>query len=886
MNRRNNIIKKNKMSGVSRFILRFFMNKDDSEQRASDFNEVYEYLAESSGRRKAVTWYSAQLIKSIPSLFLNSFYWGMSMLLNYIKIGLRNIKLNKGYTFIIITGMAVSFAACFLVLNYAGFELSYDTFHEDADNIYRLTNDRYQKGELIQHGVITYPSVVKSMRDDYSEVLNYTRITYWDRMFVRLDNKGFDEQILFADSAFFNMFTFPLIVGDAETSLAAPYSILLSETLANKYFGSNWREKDVTGAVLNIDNSYDVILTGIFKDVPHNSHMKFDIVASYATLGKQYNTAIEDSWTNSNYMGYLQLLPGTDHKKVEKKFDDFSNKYFKGDEVTGYEEKFYLQSLTEIHLHSDYEYDPWVHGSNTAVIGLLIIAAFILFIAWFNYININTARSIERAKEVGVRKVVGAEKGQVIKQFLVESVLFITIGTLIAAAAVMLLRPVFSELLNVNFSSTIFSNEIGIAYLILFLSGTFISVGYPAMIISSFNSISVLTGKFKQSAKGRVIRKGLVAFQFVLSFILISGTYAVYSQIDYMLEEDLGMNIDQIMVVGGPVLTRWDSVYFNNIGSFKSELMANPNIIKATASRRLPGRGTGKIFNIERLSGNSSRKYTTADIGIDHDFFDTFEIKLIAGRAFEPDDYNVNFQEVQSVIINLAASELLGFSAPEQSYNQRIKFWGREWEIIGVVSNHHHQSLHVPMEPVIFTPLYSTSNYFFIKVNPQNVNKTISAVENTYNEFFPGNSFTYFFLDDYFNEQYQNDQNFRAAFSLFASLGVMLACLGLFGLSFYTISQRTKEIGIRKVVGASTNNILIILVKDFARLILIASIIASPITYYAINAWLSDYAYRIEIGFNMLIIPGIAVFLIALLTISYQTIKAANTNPVESLKYE
>lgn len=871
---------------VAELLLESFLKKEDRIHRLGDFEEVFQSIVLESGWGRASSWYWMQVLRSVPDLVKNSIYWSVAMILNYLKIALRNLNKQKVYSFLKIAGVAISVAACFLIIKYVNFEVSYDRFHENADSLYRLTNDRYQNGELIQHGVITYPSVAKTMYADYPEVVNYTRLDTADRVFLSRDDIGFDEALLFVDSGFLSMFSFPLIIGDANTSLTEPYSILLSVSMASKYFGEDWQKKDVLGEVLTIDNQMELIVTGVFEDIPDNTHMSFDILVSYITLGKAINPDIEDSWTNSNFWGYLQLAPGADPKALEKKFVDFSDTYFKGTQVTGYQEKFYLQPVQDIHLHSDYEYEAWVHGNGTVVTVLMIIASFILIIAWVNTINLSTARSLDRAKEIGIRKVVGAQRAQIIKQFLFESILVNTIGLFMALGIVLLLSPTLSDLMNVQFSAPLHASGAGIFFLVVFIFGTILSGLYPAFVTSSFQAITVLRGRFTRSIHGRLIRKGLVVFQFALSFALIAGTFAVYSQLDYMLNRDLGMNIDQTMVLNGPRLTSFDSAYFDNIENFKAELVQFPSISHATASLRLPGQRTGRIFNVQRLSGDSERRYTTSDIGVDYDYFETFDMKILAGRGFDRSDHSMDFNAIQSAVLNVSASKLLGFQIPQDAYQEKIRFWGKDWEIVGVVEDHHQQSLHVPVEPIIFTPLYSSGNFFFAKVNPDNLQEAILTVEKKYLEFFPGNSFSFFFLDEFFNRQYQVDKNFRTTFSLFASLGVLLACLGLFGLSFFTTAQRTKEIGIRKVVGATTLNILTLLVRDFSKIILLAAVISSPLTHYAINRWLSGYAYHFKFSWTMLVLPGILTLFVALLTVSYQSVKAAIINPIDPLKCE
>ncbi|MFQ5627843.1 MAG: ABC transporter permease [bacterium] len=808
------------------------------------------------------------------------------MLKNYLKIAIRTLHKNRIYSFINVLGLGISIAACLLILHYVDFELSFDAFHENADNLYRLTNDRYQNGELTQHGVITYPSVPKAMHRDYPEIVNYSRVIQFSRLYLRHGETGFDERIVFADSAFFGMFSFPLLQGDANSALAEPYSILLSESAANKYFGNNWRIKNLLGERFTIDNRFDLALTGVFQDVPVNSHTQFDFLISYKTLGKAYGIENEDSWTNSNFHVYLQLAPGADADALERKFIDFSERYFQGTKVSNSLERFYLQPLKDIHLYADFEYETWTHGNGTAVWALLAIAGFILIIAWVNYINLTTARSLERAKEVGVRKVIGARKNQLIKQFLLESLFLNAAGLVLAFVLVELLRPLFSMLFSVQFSLSYLLNPFGIAFLLLFSAGTLASALYPGFLIASFETISVLKGKMARSVHGQRMRKGLVVFQFVMSFTLIAGTYTVYSQIDYMMDRDLGMNIDQTLVLRGPRLAAWDSTYYHNIASFKAELLRHPAISNATSATRLPGRRVGRIFNIQRKTGDSQKRYTTSQIGVDYQFFETFGMPVLSGRGFDQSDHNLSFNAIRSVVINATAAKHLGFEQPSEAIHQELQYWNKDWHIIGVVADHHQQSLHVPVEPIIFMPLYSTGNFFFIKVNPGGLEETIAAVKKTYLDFYPGNSFNYFFLDESFHAQYQSDQRFGEAFGLFAFLGVLLACLGLFGLSYYTTLQRTKEIGVRKVLGASSGRILGLLSRDYAGLVLLAALLASPLTYLAVNRWLLNYAYRIEVSWLMFVIPALIVLFIALLTVSFRTLKAALANPVESLRYE
>ena len=875
-------------------LLRRFCDPRWLEEIEGDLQEQFAAQARDEGLLKArlVYWRDVLLLSAKPYLRSQRerHYQqarGPIMLKNYVTITLRNLRKRLGYTFINVTGLAVGMACCLLILQYVSFEWSYDTFHTQADDLYRLTNDRYQNGVLTQHGVITYPSVAKAMKQDYPEVLNYTRLIASSRKYVRRGNIGFEENNLaYADSAFLSMFSFPLIEGDPRTALARPYSVLLAESTAEKYFGTHWKQAGVLGQVLTIDNRFDLTVTAVFENVPAHSHMQFDILASYTTLGQEYGPNNEDSWTNSNYMTYLQLTPGTDPAALEQKFLDFSDRYFEGTTVSGSIERFYLQPMKDIHLYSDYEYETWAHGNGTAVWALLLIAGFILVIAWVNYVNLSTARAMERAKEVGIRKVMGAQRRQLVKQFLMESILLNALGLTMALLLVYGLQSSFQQLLGITFSGSPLAHDFGVIFILLFVTGTLVSGLYPAMVLSSFRPVLVLKGQFVRSSRGTRIRKSLVVFQFAISFGLIAGTFTVYQQIQFMRNQDLGMNIDQVLVVQGPRLTPWDSTFFYNISSFKNEASTIPGVRHATASLRLPGTRTGRIFDAQLVSGASDVQYTTGHIGVDHDYFETFEMEMLAGRGFDATDHNLAFDAVTSIVINESAAHLLGFEEFDRALNEGVRYWGKEWEIVGVVTDHHQESLKIVKEPIIYMPLYSTSNSFFLKVAPDQVHETIAAVKERYLAFFPGNVFDYYFLDTVFNAHYKADRQFSKLFGLFATLGIVLACLGLFGLSALTTTQRTKEIGVRKVLGASATSILGLLVKDFVKLVGLATLVACPLTYLALTRWLASYAYHIDLGWLLFAIPALLVVVIALATVSYQSMRAALANPVKSLRYE
>ena len=820
------------------------------------------------------------------------------MLKNYLKITLRNLWKHKTFTAINIAGLSIGMAACLLILQYVNFELSYDQFNKNVSDIYRVSNDRYQNGKLIQHGTITYSGIGKALQNDYPEVINHARVAPFGKQIIINDNKKYgDQEVLAVDNSFLDMFSYPLIAGDPKKALTEPFTLVLTATAANRYFGIRGNDLGTAiGRTLVIGNdSMPYKITGICQDVPENSHLQFDLLASYITIysGKYPYKEADYNFTSSDFWHYIQLKPGTDYKTLEAKLPAFSQKYFQGNKVSGSVEKFYLQPLTRAHLYSDFEYEIGKTGSATVVWGLLIIALFIIVIAWVNYINLSTARSAERAKEVGVRKVIGAAKAQLIRQFLMESLLINIIALVLAIVLMILLQPAFNALIGHKLSffyllqKSIGGYSVTVGLLTLVLAGIFISGFYPAFVLSSFRPISVLKGKFSASKKGIILRKGLVVGQFAITVILIIGAFVVYRQIRFMNQQELGMNIDQMLVVKPPELTHWDSTFISKENTFTQQLKQIPGVQGAATSWNAMGGETGRSFDIHRADQDSSaHHFTMRHNGVSIGFLGLYKIKLLAGRDYAYSDFNPDFGKLHNIIVNESAIKLLGFSSPQAAVGQSIFRGRKKWEIIGVFSDYHQKSLRYPVEPTLLMPAYSNNSSISIKVNTQDLPSTIAAIKKSYDAFFPGNYFDYYFLDAKYNEQYANDRLFGKAFSIFAGFAIFIACLGLLGLSLFATMQRTKEIGVRKVLGASIGNIIVLLSGDFIRLVLVAFIIASPIAWFIMHQWLQDFAYRISIEWWVFAIAGMLAVLIALATISYQAVRAALSNPVRSLRTE
>jgi putative ABC transport system permease protein len=819
------------------------------------------------------------------------------MLKSYLTTAWRNIRKNKVFSFINIVGLSLGMAACLLILQYVNFELSYDQFNKNVGDIYRVYNDRYQNGKLIQHGTITYSAIGKAMQDDFPEVTNHSRLFPNGPVIVRKDTKQYGKQeSLFVDNSFLNMFSWSMIAGDRNTALLEPHTVVITQDAAKRYFKVGDADiASVVGQTINVDD--DTIpykVTGLCRNVPENSHLQFDVLFSYRTLytGKNSYKESDYDFKDSDFWHYIQLRHGTDYKSVEAKLDAFSQRHFQGDKISGSVEKFYLQPLSRAHLYSDFEYEIGKTGSATVVWGLLLIALFIIVIAWVNYINLSTARSVERAKEVGVRKVIGAAKSQLVRQFLTESFLINVIALVLAFALLFLLQSPFNSLIGHKLSvSYLFAKSLGgyvvtIGLLGLLLLGIFISAFYPAFVLSSFRPILVLKGKFTSSKKGIVLRKGLVIGQFAITVILIIGSFVVYRQIRFMNRQELGLNINQVLVVPGPGLTPDDSTFLTRENSFMQQVKQIPGIQGAAVSWNVVGGETGRSFNIRREGQDNTVHFTMRHNGISAGWLSLYKIKLLAGRDYTYSDFDPDFGKRHNIIVNQSATKLLGFKSPEDAIGKTIYRGQRQWTVIGVIGDYHQKSLRFPIEPTLLMPAYGNGSNISIKIETTDMPTAIAALKKTYDSFFPGNLFDYYFLDQHYNEQYANDQLFGKAFSIFAGFAVFIACLGLLGLSLFATAQRTKEIGVRKVLGASVGNIVLLLSRDFVGLVLLAFVIASPITWFIMHRWLQDFAYRIDIEWWVFVLAGALALFIALATISFQAIRAAVANPVRSLRSE
>lgn len=814
------------------------------------------------------------------------------------KSAWRNLLKHKFFSFISIAGLALGLCACILIIQYVSAELGVDRFNTNLDNLYRVVNDRYQQGTLVQHSTMTYSGIGRAMKQELPEVEEYCRVTpYRVEVISWGDKKIADPRAVAVDPSFFSMFSYSLLAGDKQTALQEPNSVIISEKMAREQMGVK-EPQLLLGQIMVFDtDSIPYKITGICKDIPGRSQLHFDLLMSYISLysksGNNLFTAADNDFTQPSFWQYIQLRKGANRETVERKFAGLNTKYFPKARASGIKEVIYLQPLKKAYLYSDFEYEIGKTGNYRIVWGLLVIAFFILVLAWVNYINLSTARALERAKEVGIRKVTGASRTQLITQFLIEALLINIVAIIIALILAGLLQHQFNQLVGrelsiaILFSSQTVHTGITVLFVLFAIAGIFLSGFYPAFVLSSYNPLKVLKGRFVTSVSGVFLRKGLVTAQFAISILLIIGSFVVYRQLRFMTGQSLGYNMEQMLILRKPVLSKPGAAFTSNAHAFVNAVQQLAHVKGAAVSARIPGDEVAKINNVNRTDIAMDNLTTMTNMGVDAHFIKLYQMKLLAGRDFSPLDYNEDFAKVNKLIINETALQQLRFQSPQQAIGKSLTAFNRTWDIIGVVADFHQKSLKSGIEPVLLLPtLRGPYSQFSVKVDPQHLATTIEELKKVYASYFPGNVFDHYFLDEKFNRQYSNDYLFGKVFSLFAGLAIFIACLGLSGLSLLTTTQRTREIGIRKVLGASVTGIVLLLSKDFIKLVLLAVVIASPVAWYIMQLWLQDFVYRINISWWIFVLAGLLSLIVALLVIGFQTIRSAIANPTNSLRAE
>lgn len=800
------------------------------------------------------------------------------MFKNHFKIAWRNIIKNKVYSIINIGGLAIGLSCFLLITLYITKQLSYDNYHTQGNKIYRVLHHG-NKDDHTKAWVWGNAPVGPALKEDFPEIEEKVQFSGRSAILLKYGENAFQENDCFyADKNTLEIFSWPLVSGDPSTALEAPYSIVLTETTAKKYFG----DQDPLGKTIEgvggraNDGAYTV--TGVMKDVPENSHFSFDVLMSMGSF-YQSRPAIFDQWGYVDFYTYLLVSDNFDQKKFQAKVPAFLEKHL---EVVSNEEFFYnitLEPLSDIYLSSNADRQPGTTGSLANIYIFAIIGLFILVIGCINFMNLSTARSLERAKEVGVRKVIGANRKGLIYQFFGESLVLVMLSSVVAVLLVFLALPWMTDLTGTNF----YVKDFLTLPLLLFFLGTalltaLISGSYPALVLSGFRPIGILRGAYKKSPQGANLRKGLVVFQFTLSIALIACTIIVYDQLGYMFNKDMGFDKEQQLVLD----FNWDQGVIANAETIKNEFLAMSSVSSISMSRTVPGSHFPAAGTIIESAAGDMKNFSPYIYEVDQDFISHYNIEMVAGRGFSR---NFPSDSTSALIVNEAAVKDFGYSNPNEIIGKKFDQWGRQGTIIGVTKDFNYLSLHQQIEPLTIRQV-NYGKFFSMKLRSNDYFSTISEIRDKWMDLAPHRPFLYSFLNTSFNEQYQADMQFRKLFTIFSFLAIFIACLGLFGLVTYNAMQRTKEIGIRKVLGAQVTNIMLLISKDFIKLVGVALVIAIPFSWYAMNQWLSDFAYRIQIQWWVFALAGTLALLITFFTIGFQSLKSALVNPIKSLRTE
>ena len=786
------------------------------------------------------------------------------MLYNYFKVAIRDFRRHATYSFINISGLAVGMAACLLIASYIHHELSYDRFNEHADRIYRVVQE--QSFGAVQEIAVTPAPVAPALLETFPEIEYAVRFYASTNTLQREGIQGVTTKVAYTDSTVFNVFSLPLIQGDLSKALVAPNTIVLTETTAKNFFG----QENALGNSLTF-NDEEFVVTGVMADVPSNAHFHFEALASFSTLEKESWT---NSWARNSFWTYILLRPETSAVNLEAKFPAFIGAHIERSDAQEVF-KYFLQPLRDIHLHSKLISEFGVNNDISVIYIFSGIAFFILIIAAINYINLSTARSSLRMREVGIRKVMGANRKQLVYQFLGEALIF----TFLALGSALLLMwislPVFSEIMGVAilFHVPAIFSMAGLFILIGLASGA-----YPAFHLSGFRPVSVLKGKLPAFGGAVPFRKALVVVQFTISIALIVSVSAAYFQLQYIQNKDLGYNKEYLISVDVQGAT-------DKIELLKSAFSQHPSVTHVAAAYKTIGDGNNTTTFRREGTGEDNMK-TLAYLEVDPEFVSTMGMTILAGRNFSserPTDIYGNADETYRIILNESGIRAFGWATPEEAVGQRITQGGKPTEIIGVVKDFHFATFHQSIDPISLWWDPPSLQTIVVRLKPEALSTSLADLQTSWSSVLPDLPFTYVFVDEHLNGLYRGDQRIGKLFAVFAILALVIACLGLFGLTSFTTQQRRKEIGVRKVLGASVQSIVTLLSKDVIQLIGIAFVFSAPIAYIVINNWLNTFAYRIHLSIWVFLVAGMVALSIALLTVGYQSVRAAQADPVQSL---
>lgn len=871
-------------------LLRFFLKKEYLEEIEGDMEEIFFDNVDRLSLRKAKRMYTWEMLKLFRPILLKNLkqiptFNQYAMFKNYFKIAWRNLIKKKAYSIINIFGLGLGIACCFLIFMFVQDELSYDNYHENGNRIYRVIHgNKSEKGS--QESAKANPFWVwgnapigPALGHYFPEIEKVVQFSGRSDIMLSYEDKIYQEDgVFFMDSTAFDVFSWELLRGNPKTVLAAPYSIVLTESTARKYFGDtdpigkSLKGTDSPGRA----NAGDYTVTGVMKDVPSNSHFRFNALLSLSTFRKSI-PEIFTEWGYVDFYTYFLVKEQFNEAAFKQKIPNFISRQM-SDPNSNYTIE--IEPLKDVYLRTFAQRQPGETGSLPNIYVFSIIGIFILVIAMINFMNLSTARSMERGKEVGIRKSIGADRSSLIFQFLGESFIIVFLSVIVAIIIISIALPNMINLTGKEFVIQRFVNWQTIPIVI----GAMLLVGlaagsYPALILSGFRPALVLKGITKSNTGGVNLRRGLVIFQFSLSIALIAGTIIVYTQMKQLLNKDLGFDKDRMLVLD----YNYDEAVNRKSQVLKIEMEANPAILSSAFSRSVPGSYFPNAGTEIQMADGEMKMMGQPIFQVGVDFITHFSMELVAGRSYSREHPS---DSTKALVVNEAAAKQYGYTNPADIIGKKFSQWGRAGEVIGVVKDFNYVSLHRTIEPLTLPFQAYASRYLTLKIKSENISKTIQEVKQIWSRLAPHRPFLYSFLDEDFNRQYHTDFIFRKLFTTFSCLAIFIACLGLLGLATYTAEQRTKEIGIRKVLGADMRNIILLLSNDFIKLVLVSIFIATPISWYAMDQWLQGFAYRMEIHPWIFILAGLVALSTAVFTISYQSVKAALMNPVSSLKSE
>ncbi len=848
-------------------LLRGVLPWDHYLEKSGDLEETYHSIREDRGTIRAGAWYFFQVLQTVRLFVFESVYWRNVMFGNYFKVALRNILRQKAFSVINLFGLAVGMAVCILILLWVWDETNYDGFHENIDELYRVVeHQNYASGSMFPVAV-TPDLIGPALKADYPEVLEFARLRIFNNALVKYQDKAlFEDGICFADPAFLDMFDFPLLKGNKETVLPGNESVVISERMAKKYF----RNEDPIGKTITFFSSIDMVITGVMKDVPQNSHLKFDFLGHFDFIRKNFGW--NNGWHNNNYYTYVLLQKNSDVAKLGAEVFEYFQKI---EQQSG--TKFLLQPVKDIHLRSYFAIDLYgaTQDRSIYVYVFSMVALIVILIACINFMNLSTARSAIRAKEVGMRKVVGGRRSDIIRQFFGESILFAVLAAVSAAVLVKLFLPAFNNLTGKPLVFSLFTDM----RILLFLVGIALTVGvisgiYPALFISAFQPIKVLKGGSTSGYRSSFLRKALVVFQFSLSIIFIAGTLIISSQLNYVRNRNLGFDKEHVIHFS------LSGLQGNGFQAFKDELLQSPGILGVTRSS---DRLTYTVHSTDTFywEGRGPDDHLLVhQFSIDHDYVKTLGMEIVAGRDLSrefPSDVTSSF------LVNETLAEILGYEDP---IGKSVTIFNRKGPIVGVIKDFNFKSAHMEIEPLILRIDPRRDQFVYVRIGGGDIPGSLAFTEEVYKRHVPAQPFAFSFLDDSLNGLYQSDKRTGRIFSYFTILAIFISCLGLFALSSFMIEQRTKEIGVRKVMGANLPRITFLLTRDFLKWIVVANAIALPTAYFAMQVWLNNFAYRTLISVWTFALAAFFALGVALATIGYQSIKASRANPADCLRYE